>query len=143
MLVSRSRVLVSGRAHAVQRPGAFMKARSVGHTSKTEAIVAEGGWAARKARAMAFVDKYPLRLSCGILCTKGFVCDTLAQRAVAGKSADEQDWRRTLIMAAYGGLCEAPLAFLFYSNIFPVMFGAARTITAVCQMLLVENLFLW
>ena len=101
-------------------------------------------WAGRKfPRLVLFADKYPLRLGCAILATKGLVCDTLAQRAVEGKAAAEQDWRRTAVMAAYGGLCEAPLVFVFYSHLFPLLFGAARTLAAVGQMLLVENLLLW
>ena len=101
-------------------------------------------WAGRAfPRLVLFADKYPLRLGCAILATKGLVCDTLAQRAVEGKAAAEQDWRRTAVMAAYGGLCEAPLVFVFYSHLFPLLFGAARTLAAVGQMLLVENLLLW
>jgi hypothetical protein len=100
------------------------------------------GWTKRYLAAAAhhIVEKHPLQLSCGILFTKGVVCDTLAQR-IEGK--EEQDFRRTAIMGAYGGFCEAPMAYFFYSKIFPRVFGASRSLSTVLQMLLIENIFLW
>ena len=99
---------------------------------------------AARARLLRVADSYPLRLSVSILLVKGLCCDTLAQRVISpSEGGVKQDWNRTAIMAAYSGFCEAPLVFLFYSKIFPHVFGASRTIATICQMLVVENLFLW
>ncbi len=71
-----------------------------------------------------FQNRRPLALACGILMTKGVVCDTLVQKTV--EKRDEMDWKRTAVLGTYGGFCEAPLAYMTYSKLFPLLFGGPR-----------------
>eukprot|EP00397_Hematodinium_sp_SG-2012_P058177 GEMP01073380.1.p1 GENE.GEMP01073380.1~~GEMP01073380.1.p1 ORF type:complete len:207 (+),score=31.95 GEMP01073380.1:188-808(+) len=87
-----------------------------------------------------FAQRHPLALASILLFVKGAACDVFVQTAVQRKK--EWDKSRTAVLSLYGGLFEAPLAYAFYSILFP-RFWPARTATNVFKMLLVDNLLLW
>jgi len=84
--------------------------------------------------------RHPLALASAILAAKGVICDVFVQKAVQKK--EEWDRRRTAVLSLYGGLVEAPLAYAFYSVLFPRLWPAT-TIGNVFKMLVVDNLMLW
>jgi len=86
------------------------------------------------------IKQHPLLFASGLLSVKGIICDVFVQKAVEKK--ETWNYERTAILSCYGGLFEAPLAYSFYSILFPRLWPV-RSVANVTKMLLVDNLLLW
>lgn len=91
-------------------------------------------------RVSGHIKSHPLLFASGLLFVKGFICDVFVQKAVEKK--ETWNYERTAVLSCYGGMFEAPLAYSFYSILFPRLWPM-RTMANVTKMLLVDNLLLW
>lgn len=92
------------------------------------------------AKAKGWAMSRPLQAASTILAVKGVFCDGIAQKVVEKK--EEWDPKRTFILSLYGGAAEAPLAYYFYSVLFPRWFPG-QSVRNLVGMLLVDNLVVW